>query len=243
MPLKSVVLLSGGSDSLYAVLRELRETENEVHLHHHAYQCGKSPHQHDRNERIIKTSHSRLNEVIIPWLRANEREFNFTQSSSDFSGLPPDIYTVGNKNHCCYIGGHVCATIGASRLVTGHQMKRDDNPGPMGVPRMLALFSNSFGHMAAPIPPDLEWYFPCWNYDTNKSRGKKEVCAYLGDLIHMTSSCLNPRQADDGVWEQCRNRWPLDNSFKGKTSETHCWQCKDVFDTTGFHPDLRKATL
>tara|TARA_R110002051_G_scaffold320462_1_gene405823 strand:- start:559 stop:1296 length:738 start_codon:yes stop_codon:yes gene_type:complete len=242
MPLKSVVLISGGADSLYCALRELRETDNEVHLHRHKYQFGYAEYQHSRMQSIASMASDRLDNYILPWLRDNERPFSYSVSSSDFSELPEGSMQIGNKSHLSYVGGYVCTALGAGRLITGHQMMTPSN-GPRNHPRMMSLFLGSFDEGRSVLPKDVEWYFPCWNYDLDKGRGKKEICDYIGPLVDLTNSCLNPKKSDDGVWEQCGNRWPIQHYKDGvKTSAIRCWQCDESQDTLGRIPDIRTAS-
>ena len=245
MPRKSVVLVSGGADSTYAALRELRETDHEVHLHHHCYQFGFSDVQHDRMERIALMAMDRLDNYIIPKMKKDERKFTFTRSASDYSDLPADSKPNGQRNQYAHVGGYVCCALGASRLVTGHRFGSQgsvtgDNTEERE--RIFKLFLAHFGAHARFIPKDIEWNLPAWDYDNDQARPKGEIWDYLGDYAELTSSCLNPKRADDGVWEQCDNRWLIERQFKGKPREpVRCWQCDATNKELGRIPDVRKV--
>lgn len=239
MPRKSVVLISGGADSFYAAARELAETDNEVHLHYHSLMHGITDIQRDRCERRHAAQLDRLENYILPWLKANRREFHFHKSSSDYSHMPEGSKVVGNKHNCATVGAYVCMQLGADRLITGHGFKGLSPTGNAYSTRqdMADIVAAHLKEFRNTIPLELEWYLHNWDDAAGESIPKADIWEYLGDQANLTLSCENPKQLG-GVWVQCGNEWPLEVS---ETFSTTCSQCERTMEELGYIPDVRKV--
>jgi len=212
-PHKTLVLLSGGADSFYCILKQLRETDDVIHVHSHWLENNRplSDDAHVKNK--LKAEKEHRDKYVIPWLQRNEREFTTSFSYHDFSDMPQDAFFVNRTRFTLYIAAMYGQAYGVGRILSGHDFS-------MGFPK----YNNgdcekiiSAGWLGRP-PEDLEWITP------RAHLPKEKVYEYLGDLADLTFSCNAPRLQQDGVWQWCEE----------------CCQCLDIIRARGSLPDIRR---
>ena len=242
MPLKSLVMISGGADSLYSILRELRETKNEVHAHRHNFIRSGHPDFVKRVKLKSKAEQFNWDEFIHPWLKANERPFSYSTVVSDYSTLPAEAIIVKPNTYLFMAAGFIAMNINASRVLTGHYKLKRYSDGSQTLSDIQKILTCTFGEDTKPIPRDFEWF--CWpyDYDIQKPRTKKDIYDYLGDdLTNMTMSCASPFYNDaENIWEWCDNRATVKTS-KGADSAT-CHHCANIKKLLTKLPDIRNVS-
>jgi hypothetical protein len=192
---RMLVTWSGGLDSTYGLVRVLRETDDEIFVHHiHRF----APHD-DKNDpaqscRYEATAVGRM----LPLIRERYRDFAYSESLVDNTSFPqfaPDATTVLLFAGCM-----------AKRLRFGPEdrildVMNSDEDGDWGPGSMsgILLRMNSLNILKLVLRN--EEVSPLYTYENIPS--KAEEVAYLPrELVELNASCRAPRLVD-GVWQNC----------------------------------------
>lgn len=172
-----LVSLSGGLDSTTALYKILTETDKRVHVHHVRYITKQN--RHDREAQAVSQ--------IVPHLRQTVRDFDFSQSIQDYSGVghgtPHDLHMYS------FALSQVVRLLHPQRfiaVVTG-LVSSDITPEWRERRKVAnALFDAAFADYATPAP---QWLFPCVEMT------KAEEISLIGPyLYNLTWSCRRPIQ-------------------------------------------------
>ena len=214
MAKRTLALLSGGADSLYCLLRQLRETDDEIFTFSHRLRNNRplSNEAHVDNKLEAERYHRLYH--VLPWLRKHERPFTeLGFAEIDFSQMSQERFFVNRTRTTLYVAAMIGHTYGIGRIVSGHYFGT-------GFPLHHQKECHDIlraGYMNNP-PPDFEWITP------RAHISKSEVYKYLGDLADMTMSCNAPRKTTAGDWLMC-----------GK-----CVQCQEILANRKTLPDIRR---
>jgi 7-cyano-7-deazaguanine synthase in queuosine biosynthesis len=170
---RTLALLSGGLDSTTAVVKILRESDDELHLHFIDFRTDRYRH---RAEAAAVVS-------LLPHLRAI-RPFEFSSTQQDYTrlGSPVDLHMY------CFTAAQLVRMLRpwkADRVATG--LMRGDRDLAWEHRRRVA--NAIFDACLADFPADdrPSWFFPCLDLS------KAEEMAYLGpELSRLTWSCRRP---------------------------------------------------
>ena len=191
---KTVVLWSGGVDSTGALYKILKDYPDEVFAHHIHFK------NIENRWEVEKESVDKM----IPWLRKNVRDFNYSESTFEI-GLENfgwDIQTA------MYIGGLVVKDKFCNKLVVGISGEDyDEDPAVRTYGRVWAgayTISNLLAVIATLQHPQNHQAFPyIWQLMANTS--KKEIWDSLPEFLkENTWSCRTPKQSD-GKWVECED--------------------------------------
>jgi hypothetical protein len=190
-----LVTWSGGLDSTYGLVRMLKETEDEIHVHHiHRFAL------HDDHGTPAQSALYEAAAVskMLPILRSRYRSFTYSESLVDntaFSQFSPDAATV------LVMAGCVAKRLGfgpKDRIldVMNSDEDMDWQPGSMAgrFLRMNSLHILKLIYGSEAIPQ-------LYTYDGIPT--KREEVEYLpADLVAMNASCRAPMLVE-GMWKRC----------------------------------------
>jgi hypothetical protein len=194
-PRRMLVTWSGGLDSTYGLVRVLRETDDEIHVHHiHRF----APHDDNSDPAQSCRYEAAAVDRMLPIIRERYRDFTYSESLVDNTAFPqfaPDATTV------LLFAGCVAKRLGfgpEDRILDVMNSDEDGDWGPVSMSGIL-LRMNSLGILKlvsrAEAIPALHTY--------EDIPSKAEEVAYLSrDLVEMNASCRAPRLAD-GIWRNC----------------------------------------
>ncbi|MEH6528132.1 MAG: hypothetical protein V7723_18855 [Sneathiella sp.] len=179
----SLVMLSSGLDSLYALVKILTETDDIVLVHHvHII--------NNENRHEIEATRTRQ---IVDWCQKKYRRFRYSESTinhTGFTGFGFDIMSVA------FEAGMVCRSFyqannyPVSKLLTGWCTEEEPYPGR--APHVKAVVAaNSF-----PYEPPNFFFFDRVT--------KMEEARYLPpELVSLSWTCRQPVMLPDGDVEEC----------------------------------------
>ncbi len=214
--MKTMVALSGGMDSLWALWRVAAETDDELHAHH-ARLCDWPP-------RALSEEHAARH--AVRWISAAFRPVRLTISQAFYAGSTRLLRTPTGAVY--FAAAHaVMASFGsADRIVTGRN--RDDDETEVleplhRAPRRAPRYPTQAGRQAlidlvfesATDRPRYERLEP-WP-------SRREMCERLpGPLLDLAASCRSPSLID-GVWTPCGYNGPTPIPI---TDERQCRKCR-----------------
>lgn len=192
---KLLVTWSGGLDSTYGLVRVLRETDDEVfvhHIHRFAPHDGKSTAAQSCAYEAVAITR------MLPVIRARYRDFTYSESLVDntlFPQFAPDATTVMLLAACAAKRSGFRPD---DRILDVMNKDEDGHWAPGSISGRL-LYMNT-RHilklvLRSDLVPDL------YTYDGIPT--KAEEVAYLPeDLVQMNASCRAPQWLD-GIWRSC----------------------------------------
>tara|TARA_Y100000310_G_scaffold338337_1_gene427689 strand:- start:176 stop:793 length:618 start_codon:yes stop_codon:yes gene_type:complete len=166
-------MLSGGMDSVAALVWMLENTEDFLHVHH----------VHLQNRENRATAEQQAIEQILPYLREHYRDFKYTESSWDMNAnhTPYDLFVymfIASMVAQRYRGRHKLR-----RVVTGSiQMRRNID---LRRKRAWDIFQAGCGWLQS--TKGVEWHKPIGHMT------KEDVYEYLPEKLRdLTWSCRKP---------------------------------------------------
>lgn len=172
-----LVSISGGLDSTAALFKILSETDKKVHVHHVRYITAQN--RHERESAAVTR--------IVPYLRQTIRDFEFSQTVQDYSGvgwgIPHDLHMYS------FALSQVVRLLHPQRViavVTGLVSSDINEEWKLRRKTANAIFEAAFTDYQTPPPP---WLFPCAELT------KAEEMELIGPhLYSLTWSCRRPIQ-------------------------------------------------
>jgi diphthamide synthase (EF-2-diphthine--ammonia ligase) len=192
---RMLVTWSGGLDSTYGLVRVLRETDDDIHVHHiHRF----APHDDKSDPAQSSQYEAAAVGRMLPIIRERYRDFTYSESLVDNTAFPqfaPDATTV------LLFAGCVAKRLGfgaQDRILDVMNSDEDGDWGPASMSGIL-LRMNSLNVLKLVSRTDA---VPALHtYDGIPS--KAEEVAYLPrDLVDMNASCRAPRLVG-GAWRNC----------------------------------------
>jgi len=182
---KTVVLWSGGVDSTGALYKILKDYPDEVFAHH----------IHFKNIENRWEAEKESVDKMIPWLRKNVRDFNYSESTIEI-GLENFGWDVPIS---MYIGGLVVRDKFCNKLVLG--ATSDDLKGET---QFRHTMSQLLAVMATLRQPKNHQSFPyMWQLMSNTS--KKEIWDSLSDFLKENIWCCRTPKQSNGKWIECED--------------------------------------
>jgi 7-cyano-7-deazaguanine synthase in queuosine biosynthesis len=178
--METLLFLSGGLDSTTALLKMLRETNDNLHVHHIKYITHQGRH----------IAEGIAVEKIITYCRAI-REFTFSTSTQDYSdiGCPYDPHVIR------FTAAQLNRYRRYDRIVVGRCKNDDANASHREVTDLLYTTA-----MDGSAYPPSEWYYPVGNM--TKYQEREYIAANDPSLLSVICSCRTPQY--DGVrWVNC----------------------------------------
>jgi 7-cyano-7-deazaguanine synthase in queuosine biosynthesis len=174
--MRTLVLCSGGLDSTTALVKLLKETDDEIHCHHIFYYTNEGRGEAEK-EAIEK---------IIPYCQ-KIRPFKYTTSIQDYTqiDLPYDIHV------CRFLAAQICRHGGIDRVVSG-KCKDDTNP--------LDVANAIFSACLCGNPDGVKWYYPV--EDMTKYDEKAYLQKEAPELLDFIHCCRKPIKVN-GKWTSC----------------------------------------
>ena len=190
-----LVTWSGGLDSTYGLARVLRETEDEIFVHHiHRF----APHDDKMTAAQSCQYEAAAVAKMLPLMRERFRDFAYSESLVDntaFSQFAPDATTV------LLFAGCMARRLGfgpEDRILDVMNKDEDGDWGPGSISGRL-LRMNSLNILKLVVRA--EDVPPLYTYDGIPT--KAEEVAYLPrELVELNASCRAP-QLIDGTWRNC----------------------------------------
>lgn len=178
----TLVMLSGGIDSLYTLVKLLKETDDQI-LVHHIHMIN------DETRHLIEAESARK---IVDWCKRNYREFSYSESGIDhrgfnFAGF--DMVTVGFEAGIVIHSYQLAKKAPVHRWMAG--ICAEEKPVEGRKPHVEAsCAANCFPYQAPPL-------------EVLPVVSKAAEIGYIPDeLIELASICRYPVKTKDG-YEEC----------------------------------------
>ena len=196
---KSLVMWSGGLDSTWSLLKLLRETDEDVYVHH-VHKRSRT----DDGRQISKLfeAESQAIKAMRVWLKEHERPFVYSESAVDltaFSTFARDIST------CLFFAAQAAMTWGfqpSDRIVTGANSDDDalgdGDASEMWRLRLRVLLNRHLleSVMQSSDVPESDFLTP--------APSRREQAAYLPkDLLALVVCCRSPVEVFEGGHTPC----------------------------------------
>lgn len=175
--MKTLILVSGGLDSTCALVKLIRETNDELIVHHIYYKTLENRAEAEY-QAIFK---------IIPYCQ-KIRTFTYHETMQDYT----QIFMPYDPHIMRFTAAQICrGNSGINRCVSGH-CKEDTNPNTV---------SNAIFNAALSGNPDkIEWYYPCG--DMTKYDEKEYLTKYDPELLDHIWYCRKPIK-NKNKWDKC----------------------------------------
>ncbi len=186
----TLALVSGGIDSVYTMVRLLRDSSDELIVHHVHMVNAERRHE-------IEAAHMKR---IVDYCRREYRDFHYTESTVDrrsMATFTPDIYT------SAFEGGLIASSFLSSRAVPVDRWTTgvcwEERAEELTYPRFEERYEHFFKIMkAATFPNKTPRYFEL------PIVTKLEECRYLGkELSELCWTCSLPQHRPDGSVHEC----------------------------------------
>jgi len=192
---RMLVTWSGGLDSTYGLVRVLRETDDEVYVHHiHRF----AP--HDDKSDPAQSCRYEADAVgkMLPIIRERYRDFAYSESLVDNTAFPqfaPDATTV------LLLAGCMAKRLGFGPEDRILDVMNSDEDGDWGAASMSGILLRMNSLNILKLVSRSEAVPPLYTYDGIPT--KAEEVAYLPrELVELNASCRAPRLVD-GAWQNC----------------------------------------
>lgn len=192
---KLLVTWSGGLDSTYGLVRVLKETSDEIFVHHiHRF----APHDNSSQAALSSRYEAHAVERMLPLIRARYRDFAYSESLVDNTAFPqfaPDATTV------LLFAGCTAKRLGFGpddRILDVMNSDEDEHWGPESLSGQF-LRMNSLSILKLVLRSEL---IPqLYTYDGIPTK-TQEVEYLPRDLVAMNASCRAPELVND-EWRNC----------------------------------------
>ena len=192
---KTLVMVSGGIDSIGALWLLLNETDDELIIQHIK----------------IKNFENRWEPELSAFTSCTEYMKN---SCREFTCLPSITYESGDwqpwiydNATCAFYGAEIVRHCRADRMVTGRIQTEDSTVrGKILITRALRIFYATLGDYPA------EWDMPYRHFEKRDWFDKVPQ-----ELIDLTFTCRRPTKQDDGSWKVCGECVSCVRMSEGKT--------------------------
>ena len=237
----SVVMISGGIDSVAVLKRLLEETDEKIYAHHVHIKNNEGMH----NIKRYKAEALALRK-IVPYMKKNFRDFHYSESTIDVrqmdylrdgsSDIEDEkiinrIFSTYDTVYYHSIGGQLANITNSSFMYTGDMQYSPASP--INNYRNPLIFKETFKHLdlifnGSAYPHKAELKRPFWD-----KYCKTESVKYLGkELMSMVFYCRNPIKKNGKILS-CNTDLGFDH--KALDEETgqvfKCRPCKNVTDT------------
>lgn len=175
-----LIMLSGGMDSCAALIKELKETNNQVHVHHVIIES--SDNRHDLECKAVKH--------IVDYCRKNYRPFVFTSSKFSWPNIgqinfiPKDSFTVN------FVAGGIALSIHQAMLLESGKCK------PIEVVIAMTsteLFPETYeSYLKHPAYSGFEMALNCffYNYESEKKPIPKIILPFVNTTKYQVSQIV-----------------------------------------------------
>lgn len=176
--MNTLVMFSGGLDSTVALVKLLKETDDNIHAHHiNLYnQEGRA-----EAEKIAVSK-------IIPYCQ-KIRPFKFTTTTQDYT----EIFTPYDTHITRFTAAQICRGYSGIQRVVSGWCKDDTNPNTISDAIFKAALCGN--------PDNIEWYYPC--LEMTKKEEKEYLSKECPELLDFIHYCRKPIKNGD-VWEPCK---------------------------------------
>lgn len=185
----TLVMLSGGIDSTYALVKLLRETEDDVIVHH----------IHLVNREGRHHAEALACKAIVETCRSAFRDFIYTESTIDrsrFQSFGMDVITAAFEAAIVCESFRMGQSYGIDRWTTGACLEEIEASGREGEERRLKAMFACIEANCSPNPPPRYFQLPY--------QRKRDQIAYIGpDLARMCWTCRTPQRLKDESFAEC----------------------------------------